>query len=56
MLVRGHSGSLKLVQFESLGAVFYSLSIVTVAVAVAVCEILVSLLVSVMFAVLEVSF
>ena len=39
MLVRGHSGSLKLVQFESLGAVFYSLSIVTMAVSVAVCEI-----------------
>ena len=40
MLVRGHSGSLKLVQFESLGAVFYSLSIVTMAVSVAVCQIL----------------
>jgi len=32
--------SLKLVPFESLGAVFYSPSIVTVAVSVAVCEIL----------------
>jgi len=31
--------SLKLVPFESLGAVFYSPSIVTVAVSVAVCEI-----------------
>ena len=31
--------SLKLVPFESLGAVFYSHSIVTVAVSVAVCEI-----------------
>jgi len=31
--------SLKLVPFESLDAVFYSLSIVTVAVSVAVCEI-----------------
>jgi len=31
--------SLKLVSFESLGAVFYSPSIVTVAVSVAVCEI-----------------
>ena len=30
---------MKLVPFESLGAVFYSLSIVTVAVSVAVCEI-----------------
>jgi len=35
--VRGHS--LKLVPFESLGAVSYSPSIVTVAVSVAVCEI-----------------
>jgi len=33
------SGSLKLVPFESLGAVSYSPSIVTVAVSVAVCEI-----------------
>jgi len=39
MWVRGHSRSLKLVPFESLGAVSYSSSIVTVAVAVAVCEI-----------------
>ena len=39
MWVRGHSGSLKLVPFESLGAVFYSPSIVNMAVSVAVCEI-----------------
>jgi len=38
-LVRGHSRSLKLVPFESLGAVFYSPSIVNMAVSVAVCEI-----------------
>ena len=37
--VRGHSRSLKLVPFESLGAVSYSPSIVTVAISVAVCEI-----------------
>jgi len=37
--VRGHSMSLKLVPFESLDAFFYSPSIVTVAVSVAVCEI-----------------
>ena len=37
--VKGHSRSLKLVPFESLGAVSYSPSIVTVAVSVAVCEI-----------------
>ena len=37
--VRGHSRSLKLVPFESLGAVSYSPSIVTMAVSVAVCEI-----------------
>ena len=36
---RGHSRSLKLVPFESLGAVSYSASIVTMAVSVAVCEI-----------------
>ena len=40
MWVRGHSGSLKLVPFESLGAVSYSPSIVTMAVSVAVCQIL----------------
>jgi len=39
MWVRGHSRSLKLVPFEGLGAVFYSPSIVTTAVSVAVCEI-----------------
>jgi len=37
--VRGHSRSLKWVPFESLGAVSYSPSIVTMAVSVAVCEI-----------------
>ena len=37
--VRGHSMSLKLVPFESLGAVSYSPSIVTMTVSVAVCEI-----------------
>jgi len=37
--VRGHSKSLKLVQFESLDAVSYSPSIVTVTVSVAVCAI-----------------
>jgi len=36
--VRGHSKSLKLVPFESFGAVSYSPSIVTMAVSVAVCE------------------
>ena len=39
MWVGGHSRSLKLVPFESLGAVSYSPSIVTMAVSVAVCEI-----------------
>jgi len=39
MWVRGHSGSSKLVPFESLGAVFNSSSIITMAVSVAVCEI-----------------
>jgi len=39
MLVTGHSRSLKLMPFESLGAVSYSSSIVTMAVAAAVCEI-----------------
>ena len=38
--VRGQSRSLKLVPFESLGAVSYLPSIVTIAVSVAVCEIL----------------
>jgi len=37
--VRGYSRSFKLVPFESLGAVSYSPSIVTVAVSVAICEI-----------------
>jgi len=37
--VRGHSRSLKLVLFESLGAVSYLPSIVTMAISVAVCEI-----------------
>ena len=39
MWVTGHSRSLKLVPFESLGPVSYSLSIVIVAVSVAICEI-----------------
>ena len=37
--LRGHSRSLKLEPFESLGAVYYSPFIVTTAVSVAVCEI-----------------
>jgi len=39
MWVRGHSRSLKLVPFESFGAVSYLPAIVTIAVSVAVCEI-----------------
>jgi len=39
MWVTGHSRSLKLVPFKRLGAVFYSPSVVTMAVSVAVCEI-----------------
>jgi len=39
MWVRGHSMSLKVVPFESLGTVSYSPAIVTTAVSVAVCEI-----------------
>ena len=38
MWVRGHSKSLKLVPFESLGAVSYLPSILTMVVSVAVCE------------------
>ena len=37
--VRGHSMSLKVVPFESLGTVSYSPSVVAVVVSVAVCEI-----------------
>jgi len=40
MWVRGHTRSLKMVQFESLGAVSYSPSIVTMAVPLAILEIL----------------
>ena len=40
MWVRGHSRSLKLVLFKSLGTVSYSPSVVTMAISVAVCEIL----------------
>jgi len=39
MWVKGHSRSLKLMPFESLGAVSYSPSMVTMAVSVSVCEI-----------------
>jgi len=42
MWVRGHSRSLKVVQFESLDTVSYSPSIVTMAVSLAVSEIFVS--------------
>jgi len=39
MWVRDHSRSLKVVPFESLGTVFYSPSIVTVAISAAILEI-----------------
>jgi len=39
MWLRGHSRSLKLVPFKSLGAVSYSTSIVTMAVSLAISEI-----------------
>jgi len=39
MCVRGHSRSLKVVPFESLGTLFYSPSIVTMAVSTAILEI-----------------
>jgi len=39
MWVRGHSRSLKLVPFESLGMVSYSPAIITMGVSVAVCKI-----------------
>ena len=39
MWVRGHSRSLKVVPFESLGKVFYSLSIVNMTVSAAILQI-----------------
>jgi len=39
MWVRGHSKSLKLVPFESLGTVSYSLSLITMAASLAISEI-----------------
>jgi len=39
MLVRGHSRSLKMLPFESLGTIAYSHSIVTLAVSLAISEI-----------------
>jgi len=39
MWVRGHSGSLKVIPFESLGTVSYSPSIITIAVSVPILEI-----------------
>jgi len=39
MRVRGHSRSLKVIPFESLGTVSYSLSILTVAVSAAISQI-----------------